>query len=143
MKKALANPTTGFYIQMVKREHGVPRKNGKTTNTMATAAVKKSTSKYNAQQEAAIREAAPLNQAKAETLAASFGSGFTGKSVIAKAIRMGVAYERKQPTTKSGAKIEKKETLVAEIAKLVEGNLDGLEKAPKPALQAIRDFLVG
>lgn len=103
----------------------------------------KSTSKYNATQEKAIQEAAPLNQAKAEALAASFGPGFSGKSVIAKAIRMGVAYERKVATTKSGGKIENKAALVAEIAKLVAGNLDGLDKAPKPALQAIRDYLVG
>lgn len=101
----------------------------------------KSASKYNAAQEKAIQEAAPLNQAKAEALAASFGAGFTGKSVIAKAIRMGVAYERKVATTKTGGKIENKADLVAEIGKLVEGNLNGLDKAPKPALQAIRDYL--
>lgn len=113
-----------------------------TTNTMTTQAVKKSASKYTAAMETRIAESAPINQAKAESLAAEFGAGFTGKSVIAKTIRMGVAYERKQATTKAGGKIEKKEDLVAEIGKLVEGNLDGLEKAPKPALQAIRDFLV-
>lgn len=107
-----------------------------------TTATKKSASKYTAGMEARIREEAPLNQAKATALAVEFGSAFTARSVTAKAVRMGVAYERKQPTTKAGGKIEKKEELVAEIASVVAGNLDGLEKAPKPALQAIRDFLV-
>ena len=91
--------------------------------------------------EAAIREAAPLNQAKATDLAASFGADFSARSVIAKAVRMNVAYERKQPTTKTGAPVERKETLVSEIAEIVGANLDGLEKAPKPALQLLRDYL--
>lgn len=107
-----------------------------------TQAAKKSASKYTVAMEQAIRDAAPLNQAKAAELAASFGPSFTGRSVTAKAVRMGVAYERKQPTTKTGGKIEHKADLVAEIGALVVGNLDGLDKAPKPALQAIRDFLV-
>ena len=107
-----------------------------------TTAVKKSASKYTPAMEARIREeATPLDQAKAEALAVEFGSGFTGKSVVAKAIRMGVPYARKQPTTKTGAPVERKEGLVAEIAQVVSGNLDGLEKAPKAALQAIRDHL--
>ena len=102
---------------------------------------KQAVSKYSKEQEARIAAEAPLNQAKAEALAAEFGEKFTGKSVIAKAIRMGVAYERKQPVTKSGAPVERKEALVAEIAQVVSGNLDGLEKAPKAALQALRDAL--
>jgi hypothetical protein len=103
--------------------------------------MKKSTSKYTPAMEAAIREAAPLNQAKATDLAASFGADFSARSVIAKAVRMNVAYERKQPTTKTGAPVERKETLVSEIAEIVGANLDGLEKAPKPALQLLRDYL--
>jgi hypothetical protein len=91
-------------------------------------------------QEQAIRDAAPLNQAKSRALAAEFGK--SERSVTAKAVRMGVAYERKQPTTKSGAPVERKEAIVAQIADLVEGNLDGLEKAPKAALQAVRNALV-
>ena len=91
-------------------------------------------------QEQAIRDAAPLNQAKSRELAAQFGK--TERSVTAKAVRMGVAYERKQPATKSGAPVERKEAIVAQIASLVSGNLDGLEKAPKTALQVLRDALV-
>lgn len=97
--------------------------------------------KYTPAHEARIEAEAPLNQAKATALAAEFGEGFSTRSVIAKAVRMGVAYERKQPTTKSGSRIEKKETIVSEIAQIVGASLDGLEKAPKPVLQAIRDFV--
>jgi len=91
-------------------------------------------------QEQAIRDAAPLNQAKSRALAEQFGK--TERSVTAKAVRMGVAYERKQPQTKTGAPVERKEAIVAQIAQLVTGNLEGLDKAPKQALQALRDALV-
>lgn len=101
----------------------------------------KTTSKYSPAQEQAIRDAAPLNQAKATELAAQFGSKFTARSVIAKAVRMGVEYERKAAVTKTGAPVESKEKIVGQIAELVGATLDGLEKAPKPALQALRDYL--
>lgn len=113
---------------------------------MTTAAnTKKTASKYTAAQEQAIRDAAaagPLNQAAAEALAASFGSPHTTRGVVAKISRMGLPYARKVAVSKTGAPIEKKEDIVAEIAKMVSGNLEGLEKAPKPALQVLRDFLV-
>lgn len=108
---------------------------------MTTATAKKSTSKYSAAQEQRIRDFGPLNQAAAETLAAEFGAGFTSRSVIAKINRMGLPYEKKGKVTKSGEPVEHKDDLVKEIAAQVKGNLEGLEKAPKPALQAIRDFL--
>ena len=101
----------------------------------------KAASKYSPAQEQTIRDAAPLNQAKATELAAQFGEKFTARSVIAKAVRMGVEYERKAAVTKTGAPVESKEKIVAQIAELVGTNLAGLEKAPKPALQAVRDFL--
>lgn len=96
---------------------------------------------FTSAQEQAIRDAAPLNQSKSRELAEAFGK--TERSVTAKAVRMGVAYERKAPVTKSGAPVERKEAIVAQIAQLVSGNLDGLDKAPKLALQAVRDALVG
>lgn len=95
---------------------------------------------FTPEQEAAIREAAPLNQEKSRALAASMGK--TERSITAKAVRMGVAYERKAAVTKTGAPVEKKETIVAQISAIVSGNLDGLDKAPKAALQAVRDFVV-
>ena len=110
-----------------------------------TKTASKPTSQYTASHEAAIRAAAaegPLNQARAAELAAEFGPKFTTRGVIAKISRMeGVAYQRKVATTKTGEAVEQKAALVAEIATLVGANLDGLDKAPKPALQAIRNFL--
>ena len=96
---------------------------------------------FTAEQEARIREMAPLNQAKSRELALEFGK--TERSVTAKAVRMGVPYERKQPTTKNGQPVERKEAIVAEISQLVGSNLEGLEKAPKGALQAVRAALRG
>lgn len=113
---------------------------------MTQATSKKSASKYSAAQEQAIRAAAatgPLNQDVANRLAAEFGEGFTGKSVIAKITRMGLPYARKVAVTKTGGKVESKQDIVAEIAAVVAGNLDGLDKAPKAALQALRDVLAG
>lgn len=100
----------------------------------------KQTSKYTPAMEQRIRDLAPLNQARARELAAEFG--LTERSVAAKAVRMNVPYERKVAVTKSGQPVEQKEAIVKQIASLVEGNLDGLEKAPKAALQALRNFLV-
>lgn len=97
------------------------------------------TSKYTAAMEQAIRDEPVLNQTVANRLASEFGPAFTGRMVIAKINSMKLPYQRKAAVTKTGEPVERKELLVAEIAKFVEGNLDGLEKAPKPALQAIRD----
>ncbi|TAK59454.1 hypothetical protein [Methylobacter sp.] len=63
------------------------------------------------------------------------------RSIIAKMTRMGVPYERKAPVTKTGEPVTKKTDLVDRIAAIVSGNLDGLDKAPKPALQAIAAFV--
>ena len=59
------------------------------------------------------------------------------RSVRAKAVRMGI-YKAKERVSKTGGKIETKDEIVAEIAKLVGKNLDGLEKASKQTLIAIR-----
>jgi hypothetical protein len=99
------------------------------------------TSKYTPAMEQAIRDEPVLNQAVANRLASEFGVEFTGRMVIAKINSMKLPYERKAATTKTGAPVERKEALVAEIARFVEGNLDGLDKAPKAALQAVRDAL--
>jgi hypothetical protein len=104
--------------------------------------VEKTASKYSVDQVARMRELAPLNQAKATALAAEFGPKFTARSVTAKAVREGIAYESKGKVTKTGTPVEQKDAIVAEIASLVEANLDGLEKAPKPALQALRNYLL-
>ena len=59
------------------------------------------------------------------------------RSVRAKAVRMGV-YKAKDKVSKSGAAIERKEAIVADIAAILGKNLDGLEKAPKQVLVALR-----
>lgn len=103
-----------------------------------------SKSKYSPEMEAAIRAEPVLNAEVAARLASEFGPSFTARMVIAKINRMtDVDYQNKVKTTKAGGKIETKEDIVAQIAKRVEGNLEGLEKAPKPALQLIRDALAG
>jgi len=104
----------------------------------------KNASQYTADMEAAIRAEPVLNAEVAARLATSFGPKFTGRGVIAKISRMeGVTYQKKAKVTKTGEAVEQKEAIAAEIAELVGANLDGLDKAPKPALQAIRNFLVG
>lgn len=94
------------------------------------------TPNFTPEQEAAIRQAAPLNKAKAEALALQMGK--KPKSIIAKAVTMKVPYDKQKPVTKTGEPIERKEQLVAKIAAYTgDANLDGLEKASKPALQAV------
>lgn len=63
------------------------------------------------------------------------------RSIIAKMTRMdGVNYVRQQPTTKDGKPVQKKNELVERIATLAgvtASKLDGLEKAPKLALETL------
>lgn len=106
------------------------------------------TSNFTAAQEAMIVAASPLNLESATLLAKrpemnkADGSERSYRSIVAKARTLdGVEYARKAVTTKTGEPVEKKLDIVAEIAKIVEANLDGLEVAPKGALQAIRDFV--
>jgi hypothetical protein len=102
---------------------------------------KQPASKYTAAHEAAIKAEPVLNQAVAARLAAEFGEGFSARSVIAKITRMQLPYQRKVAVTKTGEPVEKKDGLVSEIAEIVGANLDGLDKAPKPVLQKLRDYL--
>ena len=90
---------------------------------------------YTAEQEQMIRDAAPLDLAKATDLGVKMGK--KARSIIAKAVRMEVPYVKKGPVTKTGEAVVRKETLVAKIAAFTGGSLDGLEKASKPALVSI------
>ncbi len=89
-------------------------------------------------QEQRIRDTAPHNAASAAILAEEMGK--TPRSLIAKMVRMQVGYATKAKVTKSGDPVESKADLVERIGAVVEGNLEGLEKAPKVALQAIARF---
>ena len=103
---------------------------------------KDKTPNYTEAQEARIRERAEevgtLNAAVAAELADELGK--TPRSIIAKIVRMNLPYATKQPTTKNGEPVTKKETLVSEISEIVGVNLEGLEKAPKPVLHALARF---
>jgi hypothetical protein len=50
-------------------------------------------------------------------------------------------YKAQAKVSKTGGKIESKEAIVSDIASIIGKNLDGLEKAPKLALQIIREKL--
>ena len=90
---------------------------------------------YTEAQEARMAEFDVIDAATAQELADEFGKNV--KSVIAKAVRMGL-YKAKERTSKTGGKIESKEQIVADIAAIVGKSLDGLEKAPKLVLQELR-----
>jgi len=96
------------------------------------------TKNYTGAQEARMAEFEFIDAAIAQELADEFGKN--QKSVIAKAVRMGI-YKAKEKTSKTGGKVESKEQIVADIAAIVGKSLDGLEKAPKLVLQELRTRL--
>jgi hypothetical protein len=93
---------------------------------------------YTEAQEAEMIALGSIDNVVAMQLAEKFGKNVA--SIRAKAVRLGV-YQAKERVSKSGAAIERKEAIVAEIASLVGRNMEGLEKAPKQALVAIRAAL--
>jgi hypothetical protein len=96
---------------------------------------KEVTKNYTEAQEARLAEFDVIDNDTAIELAAELGKDV--RSIRAKAVRMGL-YKAKDKVSKSGGKIESKEAIVADIAALVGKSLDGLEKAPKQALIALR-----
>ena len=93
---------------------------------------------YSDAQEAEMLATGVIDNAKALEFAAKYGKDV--RSIRAKAVRMGI-YKAAEKVSKTGGKVESKEQIVADIAKLVGKNLDGLEKAPKLVLQTIRSKL--
>lgn len=93
---------------------------------------------YTDAQEARLREFDFIDNARALELAAEFGKDV--RSIRAKAVTMKL-YRAKVKTSKSGGAVESKEDIVAEIGSLIGRNLEGLEKAGKTQLQAIRDYI--
>lgn len=90
---------------------------------------------YTEAQEAELMAAGEIDNELALEFAAKFGKDV--RSIRAKAVRMGI-YKAKEKLSKTGGKIESKEAIVADIAAIVGRNLDGLEKASKQSLIAIR-----
>lgn len=85
------------------------------------------------------------NKTVAETLAADPAmNGENGprnaRAIIAKMVRMNVNYQRQEKVTKDGKPVTKKTDLVNKIAALADvsaAKLDGLDKAPKLALETL------
>lgn len=93
---------------------------------------------YTPEMEQAIRAASPLNIAKARGLATELGK--KPRSVIAKAISMGLVYEAAKPARKNGTPVVRKADLVSAIEKALssgDGSLAGLEKATASALDML------
>lgn len=79
-----------------------------------------------------------INNDNVSTLADALGMGV--RSVRAKASRMGV-YQAKKRESANGGPVETKETIASQIAELIGKSVDGLEAAPKVALQRVRSAL--
>lgn len=93
---------------------------------------------YSEAQETEMLAAGIIDNEKALDFAAKFGKDV--RSIRAKAVRMGI-YKAKEKVSKTGGKVESKEDIVADIAKIVNKNMEGLEKAPKLVLQILRTKL--
>ena len=93
---------------------------------------------YTPEMEQAIKAESPLNIAKARVLAEKLGR--KPRSVIAKAISMGLPYNAAKPTRKDGSQVVRKAELVSAIEKSLaagKGSLVGLEKATRSALDTL------
>jgi len=92
---------------------------------------------YTEKQVAALIAAAPLDLASARAIVKTdLFKGKSYQSIIAKCKTEGIEYIKLAPPTKKPAKVTKAE-LVAMIAKRLDRNLDGLEKATSKALLAV------
>jgi len=93
---------------------------------------------YTPEMEQAITEASPLDIASAKELATKLGR--KPRSIIAKAISMGLPYNAAKPARKDGTPIVRKAELVSAIEKSLSagsGSLVGLEKATRSALDSL------
>ena len=93
---------------------------------------------YTPEMEQAIKAASPLDIATAKVLANKLGR--KPRSVIAKAISMGLPYNAAKPTRKDGSPVVRKAELVSAIEKSLsagDGSLVGLEKATRSALDSL------
>lgn len=86
---------------------------------------------YSVVQVAFLRDNAPWNLEKAKAFEEEVGHGW--RSIIAKCGTEKIQYDAKPPPTKKVAKVTKAE-LVAMVAKRLDRDLSGLEKAPAIAI---------
>ena len=103
-----------------------------------TATAKIVEKNYSEAQEKIMADCGVIDNTKALELASQFKKDV--RSIRAKAVRMGI-YKAAEKVSKSGGKVESKEKIVLDIAKIVGKNMEGLEKAPKLALQILREKL--
>lgn len=94
---------------------------------------------YTAEQESAIKAAAPMNLEKAKAFAEEWGKSW--RSVVAKAISLEVPYQAQEKPAKRPAK-ETKSEIVEQIENALAapvGAFAGLEKATIRALVSLRE----
>ena len=89
---------------------------------------------YTPEMEKAVRDAAPLDLAKAKAVGEQIGMSY--RSVIAKTKQLGLEYIA-QPAPVRKAKEPTKLELVGELEGIFGRSLDGLEKAPKSVLESM------
>jgi hypothetical protein len=90
--------------------------------------------------EAKIRDAAPLDLAKATDLAADpefVKAGVTARGIAAKARTMGVEYHKQERVSKDGSAVAKKEDLVERIEAAFGVKVPSLAKAEKNDLKKL------
>ena len=93
-------------------------------------------SKYTPTMIEKMSAAQPLNLAKAQTFAAEFG--YSHRSIIAKALSLGLTYEKKAVVSSSSSDRPTKADLVREIERSLQGeSLDGLQGASMRSLQSL------
>ena len=108
-----------------------------------TATAKAPAATFDARLLDAMRAASPLNLDKCEELADQFNAKV--KSIIAKAIREGIPYQKMERVRKDGKPVASKTESVNRIETrlgLDSGALVGLEKASKASLERLREALV-
>jgi len=103
---------------------------------MVTSVKKVAVPNYSKEQEQAIIDSSPLCLETAKALGASFTPAKSYRSIIAKAKSLDCEYISKPPPAKKVAKVTKQE-LVDIIAKSLDRDLNGLEKATSSALVAV------
>lgn len=92
-------------------------------------------SKYTPTMIEKMSAAQPLNLAKAQSFASEFG--VSHRSIIAKALSLGLTYEKKAVVSSSSDRPTKAD-LVREIERSLQGeSLDGLQGASMRSLQAL------
>ena len=93
-------------------------------------------SKYTPTMIEKMSAAQPLNLAKAQSFASEFGVSY--RSIIAKALSLGLTYEKKEAVVASSSDRPTKADLVREIERSLQGeSLDGLQGASMRSLQAL------